>query len=182
MTGHNRRQMLRRVGRIIVGAGLVPGLAAVPARAETRRDLAFVNLHTAERIRITYWRDGGMVPEALSEAEHFLRDWRTGDVAPIDPALYDLLYALKVRLRADDPFQVISGYRSPATNAALRERSGGVAGHSLHMAGKAIDIDLPNRALASLRDAARALERGGVGYYPASQFVHVDTGPVRHWG
>ncbi len=110
-----------------------------------------------------------------------LRDFRTGDVHKIDPALLDLLYDLQERAGATRPFEVISGYRSPQTNAALRRRSHGVAGSSLHMQGQAIDIRVGDVPLASLRRAALALRQGGVGYYPASNFVHVDTGRVRTW-
>ena len=160
-------------------AAAVIGLAAEidpPARA-----LSFVHLHTSERLSLEYAREGAYLSEALDALNHLLRDLRTGDVAPFDPALFDLLYRLCAACQATTPFQIISGYRSPATNAALRERSQGVASGSLHMRGKAIDIRVAGVSLATLRDAAIALQLGGVGYYPGSNFVQVDTGRVRRW-
>ncbi|OGU43084.1 MAG: Twin-arginine translocation pathway signal, partial [Hydrogenophilales bacterium RIFOXYA1_FULL_63_33] len=121
-------------------------------------------------------------PDALAEINHVLRDYRNDQVAAIDTRLLDLLDRVKARLGTSQPFQVISGYRSPATNHLLAERSSGVAKHSLHMEGKAIDIRIPGVALADLRKTGLALQAGGVGYYPASDFVHLDVGRVRTWG
>jgi uncharacterized protein YcbK (DUF882 family) len=160
-------------------------LAAVPwsaaAGASPPRTLAFDHLHTGERLNVAYFDAGRYVPDALAAVDRLLRDFRTGDVGPIDPALLDLLHTLRARTGSARPFQIISGYRSPATNAALRRRSSGVAGGSLHMHGKAVDIRLADVPLGALRDAALALRTGGVGYYPGSDFVHVDTGRVRAW-
>ena len=151
-------------------------LAAIPART-----LAFRNTHTDEAVKVTYWEGGEYSPDALASVNHVLRDFRTGDVHPIEPKLLDLLTLLQSRTETTQPYQIISGYRSPRTNALLHERSGGVATHSLHMEGKAIDIRVPGVRLASLRDAALGLSLGGVGYYPSSDFVHVDVGRVRRW-
>ena len=121
-------------------------------------------------------------PAALNTLNHFLRDHYSGEVGRIDPQLHDLLHALRQSLGTREPFQVISGYRCPATNDRLRRtRGGGVASRSLHMDGRAIDVRLPGVTLTTLRDAAWSLQAGGVGYYAASQFVHVDTGRVRRW-
>jgi len=150
---------------------------AVPERVAS-----FDNLHTGETLRTVYWAEGGYVPEALREIDHVLRDFRTDEVLSIDPALIDLLFALRREMGSTAAFGVISGYRSPATNARLqRNGGGGVATRSLHMVGKAIDIRLPGRRLRDLREAALGLRGGGVGYYPRSNFVHVDTGRVRFW-
>jgi uncharacterized protein YcbK (DUF882 family) len=129
----------------------------------------------------TYWVNGSYIPEALAEIDRNLRDLRTGDVHPIDPQLVDLLHDLELKMRSKAPFEVISGYRSPATNAQLASASGGVARKSFHLRGMAIDIRLPDRNLRQLRKAALSLRRGGVGYYPKPDFVHVDVGPVRSW-
>jgi uncharacterized protein YcbK (DUF882 family) len=145
------------------------------------RRLSFYNLHTGEQLSRVYWAQGGYVDPVLDDINYLLRDFRTGDVKIIDPALLDLLYALRRLLDSTKSFQVISGYRSPQTNAMLRRRGKGVAKHSYHMRGMAIDVRLPGRRLADLRRAAVALKRGGVGYYPDPNFVHVDTGPVRYW-
>lgn len=163
-----------------------PAFAAAPAWALRRpnepRILAFDHLHTGERLReIEYFSGGSYLPDALGEINHLLRDFRTGDVAPIDTGLLDLLHGLRRLTGSRQPFEIISGYRSPATNAALRSRSNGVATQSLHMKGQAIDIRVADVPLATLREAALALGQGGVGYYPRSQFVHVDTGRVRSW-
>jgi len=112
---------------------------------------------------------------------HFLRDFRTGDIHTIDPGVLDILFAVRSRADRDDPFHVISGYRSPATNAYLRGHSSGVAKHGVHMEGRAIDVRLPGFPTRKLRDIGLAIRRGGVGYYPASGFVHLDTGQVRSW-
>lgn len=163
----------------------VAALAAVPAIARARsaepRVLNFNHLHTGEKLEVEYFGAGGYLPDALEAVNRLLRDFRTGDVAPIDPALLDLLYALRQRTGAERPFQIISGYRSPLTNRVLHERSSGVATKSLHMSGQAIDIRVADVALPQLRDAALSLRRGGVGFYPGSNFVHVDTGRVRAW-
>ena len=131
-----------------------------------------------------YCCGGEYQPEALKEINHILRDFRANEIKPIDPGLLDLLHELGGTLETDQPFHIISGYRSPHTNAMLRARGGehtGVASSSLHMVGKAIDIRVPGVKLDHLRGAARSLKLGGVGYYPSSNFVHVDTGRVRAW-
>lgn len=157
----------------------LPGAAlALP----TPRVLTFAHLHTAERLQVEYSDGVRYLPDALAAVNRLLRDFRTGDVHEIDPKLLDLLHGLHTAAGSTRPFEIISGYRSPRTNAMLRHTGGGgVASGSLHMRGQAIDIRLPDVPLASLRDAALALARGGVGYYPTSNFVHVDTGRVRRW-
>jgi uncharacterized protein YcbK (DUF882 family) len=146
-----------------------------------RRTLFLHNLHTGESARTTYWAEGRYIADGLGRIGWLLRDFRSGEVHAIDQRLLDLLVTLSGRLGTREPFEVISGYRSPATNAMLAATTGGVAAASLHMAGMAIDIRVPGRPLARVRDAARSLEGGGVGYYPASDFVHVDVGRVRAW-
>jgi uncharacterized protein YcbK (DUF882 family) len=126
--------------------------------------------------------DGVYVPGALGAANHLLRDWRNNEIHPIAPKLLDLVNILQRTLGSAAEVQVISGYRSPASNAAMHEHSKGVAAHSLHMKGMAMDIRLSDVALDRLHDAALALRAGGVGYYPTEDFVHVDVGPVRRWG
>jgi uncharacterized protein YcbK (DUF882 family) len=164
--------------------------AAVPVLTHSRtllaasrdvRALNFVHTHTGEKLSVEYARGEAYIPDALDTVNHFLRDFRTGDVHPIDQRLLDLLHGLTRLTDTRKPFQVISGYRSPNTNALLRRAGEGVAGRSLHMKGQAIDIRLADVPLAKLRTAALTASRGGVGYYPASDFVHVDTGRVRHW-
>lgn len=181
---HERAVTRRRILQFGAAASLSLALAprAVLAGNAPARTISFHNLHTGENLKTTFWADGSYVPGALQEIDWTLRDFRTGDVKTIDPALLDLLHALQSRVEATGPFQVISGYRSPATNAMLHERSQGVASKSFHTKGQAIDISLADRDLAHLHRAALSLRAGGVGYYPSSDFVHVDTGPVRHWG
>lgn len=139
-------------------------------------------MHTGEKINLAYFDNGRYQPDALAALNHFLRDWRTGEVRDIDPGVFDQLHTLQARVEAPGAFNVICGYRSPVTNAMLHDHSDGVAKHSLHMEGRALDISLPGKDLAQLHDAALSLKMGGVGYYPASDFIHVDTGRVRHWG
>lgn len=153
-------------------------LQAAPAEP---RVLSFEHLHTGERLGVEYFRGGTYLPDALGSINHLLRDFRTGDEHVIDERLLDLLHELNAVTESGRPFQVISGYRSPVTNQMLHRQSEGVASHSLHMQGQAIDIRLVDVPLPRLRAAALALHRGGVGFYPASNFVHVDTGRVRTW-
>jgi uncharacterized protein YcbK (DUF882 family) len=165
--------------------GAYSGLAlAAPASALASREervLSFLHTHTSDRISLAYFADGVYVGGALERFDRFLRDHRTGDQRSIDPSLFDLLFELREATGSRAPFQVISCYRSPVTNARLRTPGSGVAKGSLHMQGRAIDIRLADVPSAVLRDAARQLKRGGVGYYRASDFVHVDTGRVRTW-
>ncbi len=151
------------------------------SRSSDLRTLKFVHTHTGEHLVATYAKDGCYVPDCLARLNYFLRDFRTGDSHLMDPKLLDVLFDVQVAADRDDEFQVISGYRSPQTNASLRDKSHGVAEHSLHMQGQAIDIRLTGYNTRKLRDLARALQRGGVGYYADSDFVHVDTGRVRYW-
>ena len=145
------------------------------------KDLRLHNLHTEEKLSLSYFEQGSYVAEALQDINYLLRDHRTGDVFAMDPVLIDLLYDLKSALGTERPLQVISGYRSPKTNAALHNKSSGVATRSLHMQGKAIDIRIQGIDAKDVRAAAISLARGGVGYYPSSNFVHIDTGRVRTW-
>jgi uncharacterized protein YcbK (DUF882 family) len=145
------------------------------------RDVAFLHTHTHERLSVTYFADGSYDADSLAALNWFLRDHRTGDQHPIDPALFDILHGLRAATGTTSPFQVISGYRSPRTNGLLRERSSGVASGSLHLQGRAIDVRLSDVSSAALRDAAIRLRRGGVGYYASSDFVHIDTGRFRTW-
>jgi uncharacterized protein YcbK (DUF882 family) len=145
------------------------------------RSLSFYNLHTAENLKTVYWADGDYIPESLTAINHHLRDYRTGEVREIDRRLLDVLCELRIKLDTTSHLEVISGYRSAATNAMLHNQSDGVAQHSLHVEGMAADIRIPQRSLLTLRKAAIALKAGGVGYYPASDFVHVDSGRVRTW-
>lgn len=173
----------RRILTISLGAAIanVFGLQAAKASAATDRAISFRNLHTGEKLSTVYWADGGYVPEALSEIDRILRDFRTGEVRKMDLRLVDLLYAVRRSMRTKEPFEIISGYRSPQTNAKLARGSGGVAKRSLHMRGMAADVRLPGRDLSELRRIGRGLARGGVGYYARSNFVHLDVGRVRYW-
>lgn len=185
-----RRHFLHRTLRgatqlgALAAAGVAGAMVATPARASVAgpRRLALVHTHTGERLSLAFAVDEHYVPSALGALDRFLRDHYSGSVGRIDPLLFDLLHRVHRALGADGPFEVISGYRDATTNAVLCEtRAGGVARHSLHMEGRAIDVRLPGVALADLRDAARALRAGGVGFYLRDRFVHLDTGRVRAW-
>jgi uncharacterized protein YcbK (DUF882 family) len=173
-----------RRGFIAALAMAAPALAlpsAALAGVSVSRALKFAHTHTGEHLAVEYFSAGRYLPTALSEVNRFLRDFRTGEVHRIDPALLDFLNHLRRTTGYTGEFEVISGYRSPHTNAALRGRSNGVAARSLHMDGRAIDIRAPGLKLTTLRDAALDARLGGVGFYPGSNFVHVDTGRVRRW-
>jgi len=147
------------------------------------RQLSFYHTHTGKRLEVVYSRNGNYVPSALEEINHFLFDFRTGDAAQMDPELLDLIYDVRAELGSDGTYQVVSAYRSPKTNDMLRGRSKntGVAKNSQHLLGKAIDVRLEGVKTAKLRDTALAMKRGGVGFYEASDFVHMDTGRPRSW-
>lgn len=182
-TNHLTRRRFLKLGAFLA-AGLVlpPSLHAIP-RPEARgeRRLKFFNTHTKERLEVCYLRDGQYHPEAIEAINNILRDHRTNEVHPIDHRLLDLLHGIRTKAGQDSCLHIISGYRSPATNAKLRRRSRGVARKSLHMLGYAVDIRIPGVRTASVRKIAMGLKQGGVGYYRKSDFVHVDIGPVRTW-
>lgn len=166
---------------VLVASSLLGG--ARPGFAGSEKQLAFFHTHTGKRLDVVFYRDGSHVPDALDEINEFLSDFRTGDIVDIDPELLDLIYDVRLALGSDGAFHVISAYRSPATNDMLRGRSqnSGVAKNSQHTHGKAIDVRLEGVPTPALRDTAIAMQRGGVGYYSKSDFVHIDTGRVRRW-
>lgn len=172
--------------RSFLKLGILAAALPFPALAQTaestpERRLGFDNLHTGESVELPYWIQGGYVPESLTEINRVLRDHRTGQIAEIDTALLDLLHRVNAALGGERRFEVISGYRSPTSNQMLASHSSGVAKRSLHMEGKAIDIRVPGIALSDLRRTGLLLQAGGVGYYPGSNFVHLDVGRVRAW-
>ena len=175
-----RRGFLRKVG--LAALGLAPAGGALAAAADERRSVAFVHTHTGEQLSALYFESGRYRHDVLAQVNILLRDFRTEAVFPIDPLVLDRLYRLQAQAGSREAYQVISGYRSPTTNAALRVRSSGVAEHSLHMEGRAIDVRLPGVDTARLAVLARRQGLGGVGFYRVSDFVHVDTGRVRIWG
>ncbi len=176
----SRRRFLGSLALTLPSAVLLrPTLAQ--AKAEAARSLSFYHTHTGEKLALTYYEQGDYHQDALAEANRFLRDFRTGEEYPIDHGLLDILHGIRRATGSNGRFEVISGYRSPKTNAALRSKSNGVAKRSLHMQGRAIDVRLTGVDTAHLRKAALALKGGGVGYYPKPRFVHLDTGRVRHW-
>jgi uncharacterized protein YcbK (DUF882 family) len=188
-SGREARGFCRRSFMKVVAGSLVVGLMPKRLLAGTcrqipkakERSLALYNPHTNETLKAVYWAEGRYMPNALNEVNYLLRDYRAGEIKPISTRLLDLLYGLNHRLESDGPFHIISGYRTPKTNALLRKKSKAVAKKSLHIEGKAVDIQLPGCELKALRRAAMQLQMGGVGYYPKSCFVHVDVGNVRYW-
>lgn len=179
------RRAFLGLGAAAAAAALMPSrLEASTAAKLPERSLSFFHTHTGERLKVAYCCGGRYQPDRLQEVNHLLRDFRVNEIRAIEPKLLDLLYELGGTLGTDQPFHVISGYRSPRTNSMLRDRGGvrtGVASHSLHMVGQAIDIRVPGVRLDRLREAARSLKIGGVGFYPDLDFVHVDVGRVRTW-
>jgi uncharacterized protein YcbK (DUF882 family) len=176
---------VNRTRRLLLRASLAGSvLAMAPLSsvwATSERSLSLKNLHTGEQINQPYWMAGDYLPDSLAAINTVLRDHRSGEVYPMDPALLDLLSALQQRVNSRRGYEVISGYRSPASNAMLQSKSNGVAKRSLHMQGKAIDIRMPGTQLTQLHRAAREMSLGGVGLYSSSNFIHVDTGRVRYW-
>lgn len=176
-SGFSRRRFLQT----IAGGALTCAASPVLANFVESRALSFVHTHTGESFNIAYFRSGAYDQTGLARAAYALRDFRSGDVHGVDPMLLDTLFELQVRNDHDRPYQIISAYRSPVTNANLAKKSNGVATKSLHMQGKAIDIRVSGVPTKKLRDFALAMRRGGVGYYHDSNFLHLDTGRVRSW-
>lgn len=192
--GSLRRRDMLRLGALTVAASLTPrAVYARPHHAGTskltrqargkplEKALALYHTRTAETLTTVYWYRGDYLPEALTAISYLLRDYHVDVVKPIDTRLLDLLHTLRQTLAVPAAFHVLSGYRSPSTNAQLHRRNSRAARNSLHMDGKAVDIYLPGCRLALVRRAAIALRAGGVGYYPSDNFIHIDTGAVRSW-
>ncbi|MES9955558.1 MAG: DUF882 domain-containing protein [Sedimenticola sp.] len=175
----DRRRFLRN--SLLISGGLFAAPAVATVRRTGERRLELHNLHTGEREKVLYWSGGQYQKGGLRDLNNLLRDHRTGDVYDMEPELFDLAYDLGGLFGDRHRFEIISGYRSPKTNDKLRSRSNGVAKRSLHMQGKAIDLRIPGVSLSKLKQAAIGMQRGGVGYYPKSGFIHVDTGRVRNW-
>jgi uncharacterized protein YcbK (DUF882 family) len=150
-------------------------------RSPAYKMLSFEHAHTGDKLKLTYFERGRYIQDALQEINYLLRDYHTDDIHPIDTALLDQLFDLKQTLGVTKPFNIVSGYRSPFTNAQLRKHSHGVAEHSFHMQGRAIDIRLEGVPSKTIRDAALTMAQGGVGYYPQNNFIHLDTGEFRTW-
>ncbi len=186
MTGtslSNRHEIVRLAIGALAGIALAFGLAVAPAWAASERALYLYYTHTKETARIVFKRNGQYVQSGLNELNQFLRDWRRNEPAKMDPRLFDLVWEVYQEVGATQPINVVSAYRSPATNAMLASKSSGVADNSQHMRGTAMDFFIPGVALPKLRAAAMRRQVGGVGYYPTSgsPFVHLDTGSVRAW-
>ncbi len=178
---NSRRDFLKK--SIILGAGLsVSPYELFAYRLPVDRTIKLYNAHTGEHLKATYWSKDHFVKDELKKINHHLRDHRTGEVENMDVELLDLLYSLQLIRDTNKPIKVLSGYRSPKTNKMLRKRSEGVAKNSFHLKAQAIDINLPGTELKNLKKLATFLRRGGVGYYPRSDFMHIDTGPIRYWG
>ncbi|MDH4021690.1 MAG: DUF882 domain-containing protein [Gammaproteobacteria bacterium] len=182
MRDKNRHELSRR--RFLRSAALLVPVLAWPGIARTAtpaRRLGFYHTHTSETLDIVYSENGIYVPGALTEIDYLFRDFRSGDVHAIDPGLLDLLHDVQQATGRGGRFEIISAYRSPQTNRMLAQRGGGVSDRSLHLTGQAIDVRLPGVRTADLQRVALKRAGGGVGYYPESDFVHIDTGRVRRW-
>jgi uncharacterized protein YcbK (DUF882 family) len=169
----------------VTAMSAVPAFASAPALLEGAgifRSLSLVNIRTGESLNTVYWAEGDYIPEALDAVNHIMRDWREDLVFEMDPRALDILSATQHLLDSDEPFQVVSGYRSRKTNAMLRRRSRGVAKNSYHIKGMAVDIAMQTRSVRQISRAGLSLGAGGVGRYSRSHFVHLDSGPVRRWG
>jgi len=155
--------------------------SVMAVESSEHRILSFYNIHTGESLCTCYRSHGKLIQRAVGRISTIMRDHRTGEIKPVDPNLLDLLHRIVIKTNTSEPISIISGYRSPKTNAALRRITRGVAKNSLHMKGRAIDIRIPGYRTEEIRELAIGLHSGGVGYYPASDFVHLDTGPVKVW-
>ncbi len=176
----NRRQFVKLSSLLALSSSAQPLLASTGNSPE--RKLSMLNLHTGERICSTYWADGEYQMDELIRLNSLLRDHRANQTTHMDPLLLDQVHRLQQTMGHTGEVHIISGYRSPATNEKLRQMGHKTAKKSLHMQGRAIDIRLPKQNLAQVRKAALNLKAGGVGYYPSSNFIHLDTGKLRQWG
>lgn len=177
----NQRRSFLKSSVVLASAIGLPGLAKAAQPAPAERTLRLYNTHTGESLRSVFWAEGQFIPDALKDINKLLRDHRNDKIADMDPKLILLLNDVSDKFGDGQTLHIISGYRSPESNAKLAAASNGVAKHSMHMDGKAIDIRMPGKDLAQLHKAAMSMKAGGVGYYPDSQFVHMDTGRVRYW-
>jgi len=177
----NQRRSFLKSSVVLASAIGLPALAKAAQPAPAERTLRLYNTHTGESLRSVFWAEGQFIPDALKDINKLLRDHRNDKIADMDPKLILLLNDVSDKFGDGQTLHIISGYRSPESNAKLAAASNGVAKHSMHMDGKAIDIRLPGKDLAQLHKAAMSMKAGGVGYYPDSQFVHMDTGRVRYW-
>ncbi|WP_162046200.1 YcbK family protein [Vibrio taketomensis] len=175
-----RRNFIKLAGSGLVVASCAPSVA-LASTPDLSRSLAFNNLHTGENLETCYFDGKQYVAKELGRINHICRDFRRNEIHKMDKHLFDQISLIQKELGVDSEVQIISGYRSPATNASLRAHSSGVAKKSYHMTGQAIDFRLEGVSLRRVRDVAREIKAGGVGYYPSSNFVHIDTGPVRYW-
>jgi len=177
---NNRRSFLK-TSVAVASALSLPALARAAVAAPHERSLRFYNTHTGETLKSVFWAEGQFIPDALQDINRLLRDHRSNTIHTIDPELLVLVDRVSAQFGTNNVIHVISGYRSPETNRKLAAASGGVAKHSLHLEGQAMDLRIPGRDLKQVHKAALALQGGGVGYYQDSQFVHMDTGRLRHW-
>jgi uncharacterized protein YcbK (DUF882 family) len=182
-----RRAFLKTMAAA-AGGLLLPASLVIPAQAKTTagtgestRRISLVSLNNGDKFDGAYWADGRYLPQALKKLNALMRDSHNGQVCKIDPKLFDQLWRLQKSLDTDEAFEVVCGFRSRKTNAMARRRSREVAKQSLHMSGRAVDLRLEGTSIGSIAEAARSMEAGGVGYYPHSGFVHIDTGAVRTW-
>ncbi len=169
----------------ITALAALPAFASAPALlvgAGSFRDISLVNNRTGEWLKTVYWVQGEYIPDALDAVNHIMRDWREDLVFNMDPRAIDILSATQNILDCDEPFEVISGYRTARTNAMLRRRSRAVARNSYHIQGMAVDVKMKTRSVRQISLAGHSLGAGGVGKYTRSMFVHLDSGPVRDWG
>ncbi|MGJ8545496.1 MAG: YcbK family protein [Sulfitobacter sp.] len=188
MTGINSSGITRRG---ILGAFAATAISATPTFSSAAgflrgagdiRRIRMYSGRTGERLDMIYWIEGKYIKDAVKEVNHFMRDWRTDDIKNIDLRTVDIMAAAHNLMDVNEPYMLLSGYRSPKTNAMLRSRSGGVAKNSLHMRGQAADLRLASRSVGQMARAAVACQGGGVGRYSGSNFVHMDCGVVRSWG
>lgn len=177
----SHRRKLLALGGCALGLSLLPGQAFASLSTSRPRVLTLNNLHTGESLKTEFFNGKSYDKAELTRLNHFFRDYRANQVKSIDPHLFDQLYLLQAMLNTRKPVQLISGYRTLATNNALRSHGSGVAKHSYHTRGQAMDFHIEGIALSNVRKAALSMKAGGVGYYPRSNFVHIDTGPARHW-
>ena len=177
------RRWLLKTGTMAAMSCLLPkALLASPSDILLQeRSLALFNTHTSEHVNAVFWSEGRYVNDALEEINYLLRDHRTGAIKPINKQLLDVLSAINTIIGTNHPFDIISGYRSSETNELLRKKSKGVAKNSYHILGQAVDVRIPGYRLSRLKEVAVHLKSGGVGYYPKSDFIHIDLGPVRCW-